>query len=114
LENAQPAITLTFRGFARSLVFALSCFLLLQLAMVPCFIASPLEMASFLIRLCSNDIMSLGQRILEIYVLLHGILAEGSGGKRQAERDSGGRNSGRDAGADGHWVGPFTLHSVTR
>jgi hypothetical protein len=81
LENAQPAITSTFRGFARSLFFALSCFLLVQLAMVPCFVALPLEMASFLIRSCLNNIMSLGQRILEIYVLLHGILGEGSGGK---------------------------------
>jgi hypothetical protein len=47
--------------------------------------------------------MSLGQRVLEIYVLLHGILGEGSGGKRQAKRNRGSRNSGRDASADGHW-----------
>jgi hypothetical protein len=70
--------------------------------MAACVIPWSLGTVSLLIRLCLNN-MSLGQRVLEIYVLLHGILGEGSGGKRQAKRNRGSRNSGRDASADGHW-----------
>lgn len=48
-----------------------------------------------------------GQAVPEFEVPRHGVLGKGGGGKRQAERESGSRNSKRDAGADGHrWVFP--------
>ena len=48
------------------------------------------------------------QAVPKFEVPRHGVLREGSGGERQAERESGSRNSKRDTGADGHrLVFPF-------
>ena len=42
------------------------------------------------------------QAVPKFEVPRHGVLGEGGGSKRQAERESDSRNSKRDTGADGH------------
>ena len=42
------------------------------------------------------------QAVPKFEIPRHGVLGEGGGYKRQVERESDGRNSKRDTGADGH------------